>query len=53
MKLKTYGRKESSIFWKSHCIPIIIPILLIFIKTFWNLLGSGEGMVKYGNLSFR
>lgn len=23
--------------------PIIIPIILIFCKTFWNLLGSGEG----------
>lgn len=26
--------------------PIIIPIILIFIKTFWNLLGSGEGMMN-------
>lgn len=26
--------------------PIIIPIVLIFIKTFWNLLGSGEGIAN-------
>lgn len=26
--------------------PIIIPIILIFVKTFWNLLGSGEGIAN-------
>lgn len=25
--------------------PIIVPIILIFIKTFWDLLGSGSGIV--------
>ena len=26
--------------------PIIIPIIMIFIKTFWSLFGSGEGMLN-------
>ena len=26
--------------------PIIIPIVLIFVKTFWNLFGSGEGVAN-------
>lgn len=26
--------------------PIIVPLLLIFIKTFWDLAGSGEGMLN-------
>lgn len=26
--------------------PILVPIFLIFVKTFWDLLGSGEGMVN-------
>lgn len=26
--------------------PIIVPIILIFVKTFWDLLGSGEGVLN-------
>lgn len=42
---KLMGEKNLPSFGRAIA-PIIIPILLIFIKTFWNLLGSGEGMVN-------
>ena len=42
---KLMGEKNLPSFGRAIA-PIIIPILLIFIKTFWNLLGSGEGSIK-------
>ena len=42
---KLMGEKNLPSFGRAIA-PIIIPILLIFIKTFWNLLGSGEGIVN-------
>lgn len=42
---KLIGEKELPSFGASIA-PIIIPIVLIFIKTFWNLLGSGQGIAN-------
>ncbi len=42
---KLIGEKNLPSFAAS-IIPIIVPILLIFVKTFWDLLGSGEGVVN-------
>ena len=42
---KLIGEKNLPSFGASIA-PIIVPIILIFVKTFWNLLGSGEGMVN-------
>ena len=42
---KLVGEKKLPSFGASIA-PIIVPIVLIFVKTFWNLLGSGEGMIN-------
>lgn len=42
---KLIGEKNLPSFGASIA-PIIIPIVLIFIKTFWDLLGTGEGIVN-------
>lgn len=42
---KLIGEKELPSFTAS-IMPIIVPILLIFVKTFWDLLGSGEGVMN-------
>lgn len=42
---KLIGEKKLPSFGASIA-PIIVPIILIFIKTFWDLLGSGEGVLN-------
>ena len=42
---KLVGEKNLPSFTAS-LIPIIVPIVLIFVKTFWNLLGSGAGVMN-------
>lgn len=42
---KLIGEKNLPSFTAS-IMPIIVPILLIFVKTFWDLLGSGEGVMN-------
>ncbi len=42
---KLIGEKKLPSFTAS-IMPIIVPIILIFVKTFWNLLGSGEGTIN-------
>lgn len=42
---KLVGEKNLPSFGASIA-PILVPIILIFIKTFWSMLGSGEGIVN-------
>ncbi len=42
---KLIGEKKLPSFGASIA-PIIVPIILIFVKTFWDLLGSGEGVLN-------
>jgi len=42
---KLIGEKQLPSFGASIA-PIIVPIILIFVKTFWDLLGSGEGVLN-------
>ena len=42
---KLVGEKKLPSFTAS-IMPIIVPIIMIFIKTFWNILGTGEGTLN-------
>ena len=42
---KLVGEKNLPSFTAS-ILPIIIPIVLIFVKTFWGLFGTGEGVAN-------
>lgn len=42
---KLVGEKNLPSF-VSSIMPILVPIVMIFLKTFWNLLGTGEGTLN-------